>query len=180
MWPPAKARKSVSALPPQMGIVLIGPGFSSVACTLISYGLVVGKHPHDALVRPLMHTSRLYRHSTACPPLEPSAQLLDTARRAVPPVAHGGLIGDACTVAAGEKPDVVVIGNPSIEHARRAMAFAAQENEVLAPEMRLTPVADNVLPYGVQPLAAGGPARKCQNQAQCIRPAVDLISDGSE
>ena len=40
-WPPAKTRKSVSALSPQVGIVLIWSGFSSVACTLISYGRVV-------------------------------------------------------------------------------------------------------------------------------------------
>ena len=80
MRPPAKTRKSVSALSPQVGIVLIWSGFSSVACTLISDGLVVGKHLQDALVRPLMHTSRFDRHGAVCAPLEPSAQLLDTKR----------------------------------------------------------------------------------------------------
>src|SRR4029079_15857085 len=88
MRPPAKTRKSVAALSPQVGTMLIGPGCSSVACTLISYGLVVGKHPQDALVRPLMHTSRFDRHGAVCAPLEPSAQLLDTTRRTVPPMAH--------------------------------------------------------------------------------------------
>jgi hypothetical protein len=108
MRPPAKTRKSVSALSPQVGIVLIWSGFSSVACTLISYGLVVGKRPQDALVRPLMHTSRFDRHGAVCAPLEASAQLLDTTRRAVPPMAHGGLIGDANAFAATEKPSAGV------------------------------------------------------------------------
>jgi hypothetical protein len=75
--------------------VLIWSGFSSVACTLISYGLVVGKHPQNALVRPLMHTSRFDRHGAVCAPLEPSAQLLDTTRRAVPPMAHCRLVYNA-------------------------------------------------------------------------------------
>jgi hypothetical protein len=41
--PSAKARKPVSALPPQMGIVLIWPLFSSVARALLSHGLVIGQ-----------------------------------------------------------------------------------------------------------------------------------------
>ena len=114
--PSAKARKPVSALPPQMGIVLIWPLFSSVARALLSHGLVIGQLPQNTLVRLLVHASRLDRHGTR-PPVEPSAQFLDTTRRAVPPVAHSGLIGDASAFAASEKPDVV-IGIASIEDAR--------------------------------------------------------------
>jgi hypothetical protein len=44
--PSAKARKPVSALPPQMGIVLIWPVFSSVTRALLSQGLVIGQLPH--------------------------------------------------------------------------------------------------------------------------------------
>jgi hypothetical protein len=105
--PTTKTRKSVSALPPQMGTMLIGSIFSSVGGTLLSHRLVIGKHPQDVLVRPLMHTSRFNRHGTARAPFEPSTQLLDMTRRAVPPVAHGGLIGDASTFAAPEKPDAI-------------------------------------------------------------------------
>src|SRR4029453_18762464 len=52
------ASKSISALPPQMGTMLIRSIFSSVTRPLLSHGLVVGKHPQDTLVCPLMHTSR--------------------------------------------------------------------------------------------------------------------------
>jgi len=153
MRPPAKTRKSVSALSPQVGIVLIWSGFSSVACTLISYGLVVSKHPQDALVRPLMHTSRFDRHGAVCAPLEPSAQLLDTTRRTVPPMAHGGLIGDANAFAAAEKPSA---GVPilRIQDAPFAMAFVAHEQEVTPAEMCFSPMAANNLLKGLQRFAA--------------------------
>ncbi|MFZ1198114.1 MAG: hypothetical protein WAN49_22120 [Pseudolabrys sp.] len=72
-WPTTKASKSISALPPQMGTMLIGPVFSSVTRPQLSHGLVVGKHPQDTLVRPLMHTSRFNRHRTMRAPFEPSA-----------------------------------------------------------------------------------------------------------
>jgi hypothetical protein len=61
--PTTKVSKSISALPPQMGTMLIRSVFSPVACSLLSHGLVIGKHPQDMLVRPLMHTSRFGRHS---------------------------------------------------------------------------------------------------------------------
>src|SRR5512139_2625661 len=102
--PTTKPSKSISALPPQMGTMLIRAVFSPVACSLLSHGLVIGKHPQETLVRPLMHTSRFDRHHTVRAPFEPIAQLLYTARRAVPPVSHCGLIGDASAFAATEKP----------------------------------------------------------------------------
>jgi hypothetical protein len=89
--------------------MLIWPIVPSVTRALLSHRLVVGKHPQDTLVRPLMHTSQLDRHRTVRTPFEPSAQLFETTRRAVPPVAHGGLIGDAGTFAAPEKPDAVMV-----------------------------------------------------------------------
>src|SRR5438874_5939191 len=90
-----------------MGMMLIWSVVSSVSRPLISYGLVVGQHPQDSAVRSLVHASRLNWHGTARSPLEPCAQFLNTTRRAVPPVAHGGLIGDASTFAAPEKPDAI-------------------------------------------------------------------------
>jgi len=102
-----------------MGTMLIGSVFSSVARTLLSHGLVVNKHPQDALVRSLVHTSRSDRHRTGRPPFEPSAQLLYTTRRAIPPVAHCGLIDDASAFAATEKPDAAVCV-PRIQDARGA------------------------------------------------------------
>jgi hypothetical protein len=127
-WPSAKAHKPVSALPPQMGIVLIWPLFSSVARALLSYRLVVGQLPQNTLVRLLVHASRLDRHGTR-PPVEPSAQFLDTTRRAIPSVAHGRLIGDASAFAAPEEPNLVMMTSiPSIEDTRRAVAFAAPED----------------------------------------------------
>jgi len=44
-----------------------------------------------------------------------------------------------------------------------------RKGQVLAAEMRFTPVADKVLPYRLQRFAAGGPARKMQHQMLCIR-----------
>ena len=70
--PTAKASKSISALPPQMGTMLIGSVFSSVARTLPSRGLVVVKHPQDTLVCPLVHSSRLNWHG--CRPLAIQAE----------------------------------------------------------------------------------------------------------
>jgi hypothetical protein len=34
---------------------------------------VIGKHPQNTLVCPLMHTSRLYRDGAVCAPIEASA-----------------------------------------------------------------------------------------------------------
>lgn len=136
-------------------MVLIWPPFSSVARTLLSHGFVVGKHPQNTLVRFLVHGLRLDRDVTARSPFEPSPQFLDTTRRAVPSVAHGGLIGDASAIAAGEKPNVVMfIGIPSIEDARRAVAFAAQEHKVLPTIMGFPPVAADDLPHRLQLFAA--------------------------
>jgi hypothetical protein len=115
--PSTKARKPVSALPPEMRIVFIWPRFASVACTLLSHRLVVGKHPQNTLVGSVVHGSGLHRQGAAPSPLEPRSQFFYTTRRAVPSVAHGGLIGDASAFAATEKPDAV-IGIASIEDAR--------------------------------------------------------------
>jgi hypothetical protein len=60
------------------------------------------------------------------------------------------------------------------------MAFGAKEQEVLAAEMRFTPVADNVLPYRLQRFAAGGPARKIQHQMLCIRSTGYFKPNSSE
>jgi hypothetical protein len=43
------------------------------------------------------------------PVLVTRSQFLDTTRRAVPAVAHGGLIGNARTFAAHEEPNLVVL-----------------------------------------------------------------------
>jgi hypothetical protein len=59
-------------------------------------------------------------------------------------VTHGGLIRDASTLAAAEKPDAVT-GISSIENARRTAAFVAQEHKIAPAEMRFPPVADNRL-----------------------------------
>jgi hypothetical protein len=109
---------------------------------------VVGKHLQNMPVSPLVHTSRLDRHRTVRTPFEPSAQLFDTTRRAIPPVAHGRLIGDARAFAAPEKPDAVMV-IPSIEDPRRAVAFAAREHEVSPAIVNFPPVAENVLRYRV-------------------------------
>jgi hypothetical protein len=110
-----------------------------------------------------MHTSRFDRHGTARAPFEPSTQLLDTTRRAVPSVAHCRLIGDASAFAATEKPDAVV-RPPSIQNARWAVAFGAREHEVSPAKMCFPPIADNVLLQGIQGFAAGGLAKKVQHQ----------------
>ena len=177
--PTAKASKSISALPPQMGTMLTWPVFLSVTRPLLSYRLVVGKHPQDTLVSPLIHTSRFDRRRTVRAPFEPSAQLLDTTRRAVPPVTHRRLIGDASAFAATEKPNAVV-RVPGIQDARCSIAFVAHKHKVTPAEMCFLPIADDGLPYRVQRFAAGGPARKSQDQLQCIRAAGHLKTDGSE
>jgi hypothetical protein len=79
--PTTKASKSISALPPQLGTMLIWPVTSSVTRPLLSHGLMVRQHPQNTLVRSLVHASRLNRHSAARSPFEPSTQLLDTTRR---------------------------------------------------------------------------------------------------
>ena len=83
----------------------------------------------------------------------PSAQLLDTTRRTVPPMAHGGLIGDANAFAAAEKPSA---GVPilRIQDAPFAMAFIAHEQEVTPAEMCFSPMAANNLLKGLQRFAA--------------------------
>jgi hypothetical protein len=63
-------------------------------------------------------------------------------------MAHSGLIGDASTFAAPEKPDAVVV-IPGIEDPRRAVAFAAREHEVSFAIVSFSPVAENVLRYRV-------------------------------
>src|SRR4051812_18829316 len=98
--PSAKSCKPVSALPPQVSTVLIRPVFSSVARPLLSHGLVVGQHPQNTLIRPLVHGSRLDRHGAAPSPLERSAQFFYTTRRAIPAMAHRGLVGDPSAFAA--------------------------------------------------------------------------------
>src|SRR5262249_27318081 len=78
--PTAQDGKSISALPPRMGTILVWSVFSSVTRPLLSHGLVVRQHPQNTLVRSLVHASRLDRRSAALSPFEPSAQLLDTTR----------------------------------------------------------------------------------------------------
>jgi hypothetical protein len=148
-WPSAKSRKPISALSPQVSTVLIWSVFSTVTCTLVSDGLVVGKHPQNTLVCPLVHTSRLDWPGTVPAPFQSSAQFLDTPRRAVPAMAHSGLIGDASAFAASEKPNAV-IGVPTIQDACWAIAFAARKHEVTPAKMRFPPIAANDLLYGVQ------------------------------
>jgi hypothetical protein len=143
-WPTTKVSESISALPPQMSTMLLWSVFSGVTRSLLSHRLVIDKQPRDTLVRSLMHASRFDRHNTARAPFEPSAQLLDTTRRAVPTVAHCGLIGNASAFAATEKPDAVV-RPPSIQNARWAVAFGACEHEVSPAKMCFPPIADNVL-----------------------------------
>jgi len=72
-WPTARESKSISALPPEMGNVLSWFVLSSITRPLRSHGLVIGKHPQDTLVRPLMHTSRFDRDGAVCAPIEASA-----------------------------------------------------------------------------------------------------------
>ena len=91
-----------------MGTMLIWSVFSSVTRPLLSHGLVVRQHPPETLVRSLVHTTRLDRNCAARCPFEPSAQLLDTTRRAVPAMTHSGLIGNASAFATSKKPDPVV------------------------------------------------------------------------
>src|SRR5262245_13974253 len=67
--PSTEARKPASALPPQMGSVLVRARFACVTCPLISHSLVVGNHPQNALVRVLVHSSRLVGYA-ACAPFE--------------------------------------------------------------------------------------------------------------
>jgi hypothetical protein len=53
--------------------------FSSVTRPPISHGLVVGKHPQNTLVRPLVHGSGFDRHGAVPSPLEPRAASLEAA-----------------------------------------------------------------------------------------------------
>jgi hypothetical protein len=78
--PSAKDRKSVGALLPQMGSVLIWPVLSSIARALISHLLVIGKFPQNPLIGLLVNASWLDRYGSARSPSEPSAQFLDTPR----------------------------------------------------------------------------------------------------
>jgi hypothetical protein len=121
--PPTNAGKSVWTLPPQMGEMLIWSRFSTIACALLSQGLVIGKHPQNALIRPIVHRSRLDWQRTDCSPSDLSAQFLNSTRRAIPPVTHGRLVGDAGAFATTERPDGLV-DIPSIENARRAATLA--------------------------------------------------------
>jgi hypothetical protein len=179
--PSAKVHKPVSALPPQMGIVLILPVFSSVARALLSHGLVVGKHRQNTLVRLLVHGSRLERHGITQSPFQPSTQFLDTTRRAVPPVAHGRLIGDTRTFAAGKKPNLVIASVvASIQDARGTLALATEEYQVSTAVMGVAPVTTDDLPNGVQWRTADGLTRKMQYQSLCIRPTGHLKPNGSE
>jgi hypothetical protein len=156
--PSTVTAKPVSALPPQMTAVLIWTVFASVARALFSNSLVVGERAQDSLERPLVHASRLNRHGTVSAPLESGAQFFDTTRRTIPPVAHGGLISNPRAFAAREKPDaVMVILMSSIEDARGAVTFAAQEHEVASAVMCPSPVAADFLPHRSQPLTAGRP-----------------------
>jgi hypothetical protein len=177
--PTTKASKSISALPPQLGTMLIWPVISSVTRPLLSHGLVVRQHPQNTLVRSLVHASRLDRHSAARSPFEPSTQLLDTTRRAVPPVSHSGLIGDASAFAATEKENAIVCV-PSIQNARFAVAFRTCEQEVSSAEICFPPMATNDLPHRIQHFAAGGLARKLQHQLPRIRATGYFKPNSSE
>jgi hypothetical protein len=72
-WPSTEHCKPASTLPPQMSAVLIWTVFARVARTLLSHSLVVGQHLQNALIRPLVHPSRLDRHGTVSAPLKPGA-----------------------------------------------------------------------------------------------------------
>ena len=72
--------------------------------------------PRSRSVHPLVHPSRLDRHGTNAP-LEPCSQFLYPTSKAIPTMAHGGLIGYASALAAEEKPDAVR-KVPSVENNR--------------------------------------------------------------
>jgi hypothetical protein len=110
-------------------------------------------------------------------PFEPSAQLLDTTRRAVPPMAHCGLIDDVSAFATTEKPNTVRV--PGIQDARFAVAFRACEQEVSSAEICFSPMATNDLPHGFQRFAAGGLERKFEHQLPCIWPPSYFKPNGS-
>jgi hypothetical protein len=161
-----------------MGSVLVWPVLSSIARALLAQGLVVGKLRQNTLIRLLVHTSRFDGHSAARSPFEAKAQFLDTTRRAVPSMAHGGLISSAGAFAAAEKRDAV-IDIRSIENSRRAVALAAKKDEVSPAIMGFPPIASNDLSQRLQRFAFG-PARKFQQQALGIRSASHLKSNASE
>jgi hypothetical protein len=142
--PAAQDSESISALPPKKCTMLLWPIFSDVTYPLPPHDLVVRQHPQNKLVRFFVHAPRLDRHSAARSPFEPSAQLLDATRRAVPSVTHCGLIGDASAFAATEKEDAIVC-IPTIQNAHWAVAFGAREHEVSAAKMCFPPIAANDL-----------------------------------
>ena len=89
-----------------------------------------------------MHASRLDWHGTARVPLQSAAQLFNTARRAIPAMAHGGLISDPSASAAGEKPDLVMSAvMPGIEHPGGTLTFTAREDQISPPITGLAPMA---------------------------------------
>ena len=177
--PSTKRHKPVSALPPQMSAVLIWARSSSVACALLSHGLVVGEDTQDSLVRPLVHTSRLDRHGIVSAPFEPGAQFLYPTSRAIPPMAHVGLIGNPSAFATSEKPDPVMV-IPSIENTRRAATFAARKHEVAPAIVCFPPVAADFLPQRIQPLAAGRPYGEFQHKPLCVWATSHLKINGPE
>src|SRR5262249_4138455 len=127
--PSTQLRKPVSTLPPPMISVVVWPVFLCVARPPPSNKLVVGERVQDSLERPIVHASRLNRNGTVSAPLESGAQFFDTTRRAIPTVAHGGLISNPSAFAAREKPDaVILILMSSIENTHRVATFATQEH----------------------------------------------------
>jgi hypothetical protein len=126
-----------------------------------------------------VHASRLNRYGATRAPFEPSAQLLDTTRRAVPSVAHCRLIDNASAFTATEKPDAAV-RPPSVQNARWAVALGAAEHEVSPAKMCFPPIAHNVLLQGIQGFAAGGLAKKVQHQMLCIRSTGYFKPNSSE
>jgi hypothetical protein len=155
-WPSTKLHKPVSTLPPQMSAVLIWSVFPNVARALFSNSLVVGERAEDSLVRPLVHTARPERLGATRSPFKQCAQFLYPTCRAIPTVAHRRLISNPGAMAAGEKPDaVMVILKSSIKSTRRAATFGTQEHRIAPAIMPLSPVAADNLPNRIQPLATG-------------------------
>src|SRR5690349_20252236 len=94
-------------------------------------------------------------------------------------MAHCRLIGDVSAFAATEKPDAVV-RPPSIQNARRAVAFGACQHEESTANMDFPPIADNVTLSVIQVSAAGKLTKKIQHQLLCIRSTGYFKPNGSE
>ena len=79
--------------------------------------------PTATRIAVIVNPAEAIRTETTLHDIEPAARTI-LASRPIPPVAHGGLIGNPGTLAAVEKADAV-IKVPSVKHACRAATFAA-------------------------------------------------------